>query len=385
MPSRSAVWTHPSVRLFAPNREPVEAITEKAREVVAQAYDRGWSGPPFDPFALANMLQIRVVASHRVRDARIVAVNDQGFRIEYNPRRPRSRIRYSIAHEIAHTLFPDCSDQVRNRSHPEESDGESWELESLCNLAAAEFLMPVGSFSVLREGKLGIEQMLHLRRKFAVSMEAILLRTARLSDTGCMAFVASRVDSDLRSRRFRVDYCVPSAGWNASIPWSGMLLKESTRVAECTKIGYTAKGRERWDGWDEDHSLECVGLPPHPKSVFPRVAGIVRSLDQGKPEEKITYVRGDATRPRTRPALIVQVVNDATPNWGGNGFAVAVRQRWSHVQTSFRRFANERRLRLGSIHVTKAEPEVWIASMVAQKGYRPSVRPKIRYSALRSA
>ena len=32
-----------------------------------------------------------------------------------------------------------------------------------------------------------------------------------------------------------------------------------------------------------------------------------------------------------------------------------------------------------------AEEGVWVASMVAQSGYGPSARPRIRYSALRSA
>ena len=64
---------------------------------------------------------------------------------------------------------------------------------------------------------------------------------------------------------------------------------------------------------------------------------------------------------------MVQVVNDATPNWGGKGFAVAVRKRWPVVQSSFREFERECGLRLGDIHVTEAEPGIWVASMVAQK------------------
>ncbi len=37
-------------------------------------------------------------------DARVFWAND-GYEIEYNPHRPRGRVNFSIAHEIAHTFF----------------------------------------------------------------------------------------------------------------------------------------------------------------------------------------------------------------------------------------------------------------------------------------
>ena len=385
MPESFSVWNHPSVLALAGDGNPLETITEMARNVVAKAFDQGWSGPPFDPFELAALQRISVAARHDVLDARIVAANRRGFRIEYNPSRPRARLRYSIAHEIAHTLFPDCADQVRNRLRHQKSIGESWQLESLCNVAAAEFLMPWGSFAVLQENSLEIDRMLELQREFAVSLEAVLIRTVRLTDSECMAFTASRIESGQRVGRYRLDYCVPSANCTISVPPTGTMLPESTHIVECTKIGFTTKGEERWPKSNTNQLLEGVALPPHPKSLYPRVAGIVRPLREAAPVRQITYLHGDATNPRTKPALVVQVVNDATPNWGGKGFAVAVRKRWPVVQSSFREFERECGLHLGDIHVTEAEPGIWVASMVAQKGYRSSVRPKIRYAALWSA
>ena len=385
MPESFSAWNHPSVVALAGDRNPLETITEMARDVVAKALDRGWSGPPFDPFELATLQGIDIVARHDVHDARIVAANSRGFRIEFNPSRPRARLRYSIAHEIAHTLFPDCADQVQHRQHHKGSVGESWQLESLCNVAAAEFLMPWGSFSVLREDSLKIDRMLELQREFAVSLEAVLIRTVHLTDSECMAFTASRIEDNQEAGRYRLDYCIPSASCRIPAPSTGTTLRQSTRIAECKKIGFTTKGKERWAGWYTSQLLEAVALPPHPQSLYPRVAGIVRPVQKTEPVRQITYLCGDATNPRTKPALVVQVVNDATANWGGNGFAVAVRRRWPTVQSSFQEYAREDGLRLGEIHVTEAEPEIWVASMVAQKGYCPSVRPKIRYAALRSA
>ncbi len=53
-------------------------------------------------------------------------------------------MRFSIAHEIANTLFPDHIERVRNRRAAVVTRNDDWQLELLCNIAAAEFLMPGG-------------------------------------------------------------------------------------------------------------------------------------------------------------------------------------------------------------------------------------------------
>src|SRR5690606_15016956 len=120
-------------------------------------------------FHLADLLGIETTPRHDVEDARTVPVGRSGFRIEFNPTRPRGRLRYSIAHEIAHTLFPDCAEQVRNRVSRTDMLDDEWQLEALCNVAAAEFLMPIGSFPALKEEDLGIEHLMQLRRAYDVS------------------------------------------------------------------------------------------------------------------------------------------------------------------------------------------------------------------------
>jgi Zn-dependent peptidase ImmA (M78 family) len=45
---------------------------------------------------------------------------------------------------LAHLLFDDHAEQIRNRQTDHSSD--EWQLELLCNIAASEFVMPVGSF-----------------------------------------------------------------------------------------------------------------------------------------------------------------------------------------------------------------------------------------------
>jgi hypothetical protein len=132
-------WTCASVLAFAGDVDPVEAITKAARDVVVRAMDQGWTGPPFDPLSLADFLKLDIVPRDDVPDARTVPVDRSRLRIEFNPNRPRARIRYSVAHEIAHTLFPDCSKTIRHRGIHRDTTTDEWQLEALCNIAARSF------------------------------------------------------------------------------------------------------------------------------------------------------------------------------------------------------------------------------------------------------
>jgi O-acetyl-ADP-ribose deacetylase (regulator of RNase III) len=81
----------------------------------------------------------------------------------------------------------------------------------------------------------------------------------------------------------------------------------------------------------------------------------------------------------------VQVVNDAAITWGGGGFAAAVKQRWPSVHKAFTAqvTSGKSALRLGNVVTCEVEPALTLVSLVAQHGYGASVRPRIRYGALR--
>ncbi len=120
------------------------AIEHRARELSLQAHGGGWEGPPYDPFELADPLGIEIVARQDLDDARLVA-SAGGPRIEFNPQRRPARVRFSVAHEIGHFLFDDYGERVRYRDSVKRRE-DDWQLEILCNVAAAEFLMPAGAF-----------------------------------------------------------------------------------------------------------------------------------------------------------------------------------------------------------------------------------------------
>ena len=181
--TKKFAWTNPSVLALANGADPVQAIEIKARELALKAMDDGWGGPPFDPLALAEWLGIAIEARSDIPDARLVPSDKGKLLLEYNPMRPRGRLRFSIAHEIAHTLFADCADDVRHRGASPDEGKDNWQLEVLCNLGAAELLMPLGSFSQLAGESLSINTVMEVRKSFDVSVEACLIRLVKLART----------------------------------------------------------------------------------------------------------------------------------------------------------------------------------------------------------
>jgi O-acetyl-ADP-ribose deacetylase (regulator of RNase III) len=387
VPSKHEYWTHPSVIALAGDSDPIEVITAKARATVFAAIQDGWSGPPFDPFSLAEYLRVRVVPREEVPEARTVPKGNE-ISIEFNPNRPRGRVRYSVCHELAHTLFPDCRDAVRHRLAHEEMHGDDWQLEMLCNIGASEFLMPIGTLPPLEAEALSIDSILQLRKRYDVSTEAVLLRAARVTPEPCSVFVGSHHGplTD-QNPQYQIDYSVPSRSWAKPPIPAGLHLPNQTVASECTAIGFTAKAYEQWSERLGKLRVECVGIPAYPNEVLPRVAGLVRvQKSAGSHLPEIAYIRGDATSPRGAGyRIIAQIVNDRAATWGA-GFALAVRKKWPAIQDAFRAWAESRNnLSLGNSHLTQIDASTALFSMIAQHGYGPSPKPRIRYAALRKA
>ena len=383
--SPSRRWTNKSVLLLAGTADPIVAMEQRARDTVLRAVDHGWDGPPFDPIKLADILGIAVRPRGDIVDARMVAVGPTKLAIEFNPGQPRERVRFSIAHEIAHSFFTDCAEEVRNRGEHTNARGDEWQLEVLCNIAASELVMPIGSFGEIKNEPLSIERLMRLRLEFDVSTEAILIRAIKIATEPALMFCASARDHHDRPS-YTVDYFIPSRTWTREIPLIRSMGSD-TVLAECTAIGYTAHRVELWPMLREPLDVQCVGLPPYPGSRLPRVAGLLRISDGEADGSGISlqYVDGNALEPRgAGERMVCHIVPDRSYIWGGNGFAAHVRRSIPKVHREFRDWAQGggRKLRLGNVHFTLAEDRFWIASMIAQHGFGSSLTPRLRYEAL---
>jgi len=383
MPSPPSLkWTNTSVRRFAAGHDPVEVISDRVRETVISALQEGWNGPPYDPFKLADILGIKVEAKEEVTDARLVARGTKPV-IEFNPNRPRARVRFSIAHEIAHSLFDDYAQAPRNRLDRGSEPGDGWQVELLCNIAASELLIPAGN-DLNPVVPPDVDNLIHIQTKYDLSMEAVAIRIAKTTTVPCVVAVASRVGETDDEKGYRIDYSVASR--SSSVQVAPGEIVRGTVFSQCTAVGFTAKGVEQGAGRLPAMYWECVGIAPYLGSAYPRVLGMARaSGPRPGGTLSMTLLRGSALEPRgSGPRIIAQIVNDATPTWGA-GFSRAVRTMYPDAQESFRAWILEsrRNLSLGRIHVFQLAKDLFLASMVAQHGFGPSVKPRVRYEALR--
>lgn len=385
-------WRNPSVRRLAAGHDPIEVIREKARALVLQGIDSQALKLPIDPFKLAELLSISVVPSQEAREAKTVKGAQNRPRIEYNPSRSPARIRFSICHEIAHTFFPDWMEQVRYRGdqgyHSSENSPSTHELETLCNIGAAELLLPIGSLEADMLGNyISIDKALELRTKYEASVEAVLFRLVGLSSSRFAVFAAKpegQATSD--SLRYRLEYVKSTANWELGLTRGDLLPKES-RARHCTVLNTTAKGEEQWLPDGERLRVEMVAAKQYPEDqVLPRVIGIVRPIDvadEGTP--CMEMLRGDALQPKGEGNKIVaHVVNDKTPNWGA-GFGRALQLKWPKAQHHFKSvFEHRHGSKMGLTAISRVDEDVYTFQMVCQRGYGPSSSTKLRYEALRT-
>jgi len=402
---QSKYWKNPSILKFAGDRDPVTVITEKAQDVVFKAMELGWDGPPFDPFALAGLLNIKVVPrtdlGQLTQDARIVPGPGPKLTIEYNPDKSPSRIRFSICHEIAHSLFRDCGDEVRNRVAHAQVNQTDRQLELLCNLGAAELLMPIGSFRDVVSDDITIDHVLELRKKYFVSTEAVLLRTVKLASEPVGAFSAVAKENK-GEMRYAIEYFVSSSAWNLQLH-SGFELPEHTAVSRCLAVGETMKASEVWEPSEGRFDMQAVALATYSNLNNPKPSDFLRSGSRFSPahnhkvvgllrpsaitparKPKIVYLKRDVTKPVDDQATIIaHIANDKTANWGA-GFGLCVRKTWPAVQDAFRdAWIRRGRLSLGEIFATQITHGLTVVQMIAQHGYGPSPRPLLRYEPLR--
>lgn len=379
-----ATWRHPSVRLLAGDGDPVDVVTALAREIVLEGIDSNDLSIPVDPFKLAELRSVPVIPRPDIRDAQTVPGPGGTPVIEYNPNRPRTRIRFSIFHELAHTLFPDCTAQVRHRLFHAQTSTADQELEMLCNLAAAEFLLPIGSVQEdISKLEVSVDTALKLRTKYEASVEAVLLRLTGLSaqPLGAFAAVADEAHPHLR---YRLEYIKTTPDWIPCVE-RGDYLPPDTIAAECTAIDFTRMAEEEWSPRQGKIRIEMVGVAPYPNRVVPRVAGLLRPADgPSRQKPPIHMLRGNALQP-SGPGrrIIAHVVNDKTPNWG-RGFGLAVQLKWPEAQRHFKQaFERTHGSKMGLTVLSPIDQDTYLFQMVCQRSYGPSPTRRLRYEALR--
>jgi hypothetical protein len=128
-------------------RDAYEAIRAKAKELIDLHV--ATFGDPSLPICVDILASLRGIgrsdeAPVHSPDAELVPDGQGGMTMRVNADRPETRQRFSVAHEISHTFFPEytskawCRTDARYRSRDNPDDF----LEMLCDVGAAELLLP---------------------------------------------------------------------------------------------------------------------------------------------------------------------------------------------------------------------------------------------------
>jgi len=411
-------WSNPWVLAFAGGEDPLERASMAARQLVEAAAAQGMAVPPVDPLALAGLLGLGTAPRDDVADASIAedqrdihargsgdaplrdfVQTDTPLLIAYNPNRPKGRLRFSIAHEVAHAIFPGVAEVIRHRTPvgalPDVSDSDEYELELLCNIVAGELLLPDEAVAGLLAIDTDVDFIMETRRRWDVSTEALLRRLVMSSRRALTLIAASRVTAR-DPAPLKIDYVVgpvdaetPGAPASNSQPplQRGQRLDRTSPFAGCSAVGQTVRGTITIDA--KEWSVQAVGIPGYPGQLFPRVLGLVEPVGGGPANPHIRHVHSDLLDfgdDRT-PVIVAHVVNDSAHGWSRRSVAATLAARWPQAAQAFRAWtiASPENLRLGRIHSCEqrdGDRVVTIVSMVAQQGFGPGAVTRLRYDSL---
>lgn len=164
--------------------DPFEAVRIKARDVVSQFHQLFGGSPPFNVNAIASFrgLTLSDDDPRFSPDSEIAPEADGRVVLRVNKSRPVSRQRFSVCHEIGHTLFPEYELAVRCRKPSERTWADSEDLlETLCDVAASELMFPSPWFpDRIAEMPLTADSIAETADDYQASREATVRRLVEL-------------------------------------------------------------------------------------------------------------------------------------------------------------------------------------------------------------
>lgn len=166
--------------------DPRREVIRRAQELNQQLRTYGAVGDPRQRIEiLASLAGIKVSpmrnGSLGQREALLYRDSDGAAHVYYDTGYPSARVNFSIAHEIIHTFFPNSRTGARFRNLHTDDSKEANELERLCDLGAAELLMPGQEFRDAMGGDMGLHLVTSLSERFGSSFEATVFRLATAS------------------------------------------------------------------------------------------------------------------------------------------------------------------------------------------------------------
>jgi hypothetical protein len=144
---------------------------EDAARLVASTYTNDLVRPPTDLHAIALRLNIQQICSEDLPVSGELRRNGKGFRLIYSSYLSPTQRRFTIAHEIGHAIFENSGPNCPRRGK---------ELERICDMIAAELLMPEPLFLQLAGSEASAATVVELATSFQTSLAATGIRYAKL-------------------------------------------------------------------------------------------------------------------------------------------------------------------------------------------------------------
>jgi len=192
---------------------PDEALIRRLSErILAEAE----AAPPVSVELLASLRGIVRVERHEQPWAGVLLPSLEGLVVRLRDSDSYERQRFTICHELSHTLFPGFSDSFQYRCN-----GKRTKLESRCDLVASELLLPRRFFQPdLLSAGFGLLAVEDLAARYEASIEATARRAVDLWPEPAALLVLRRRNKPSEEGReaecepkLRLDYSHVNGNW----------------------------------------------------------------------------------------------------------------------------------------------------------------------------
>jgi hypothetical protein len=279
---------HPSIvalmREAHPGEKAADVMRRKCRDMVCHARTHNWTGPPYEPRFLAGLSRIRVVVTDEDigSEGCIFSLRGRTF-IKYRRGQMVERERFTICHELAHTCFPDAYETVRHHESGRPDDRAYQEFENLCDIGAAELLLPYEDFVAdLEANHVCLAYMSSLGRRYIASLDATIKRMLGLTAHPCAAaFLTDESFKDFPAvaGRLRIKYFWKSDSFRAFLHPGTLLPADSSALsAPIVASPVFPHSRETW--WVNERPcfwyVQSVRLPAVPGNTeYPKIVALL--------------------------------------------------------------------------------------------------------------
>lgn len=178
--------------------DPVDAILRHAQLLVIES---GISEPPFDPRMYAELRNVVSIVERDLGvDGRLLPLGTE-FMIELRRDRARERKNFTCAHELGHTFFYESVPRIKYRQSRSSSPRFDQEEEKLCNIAAAELLMPTEVFrKVANDFSPSVSSLLRIAGIFVASLTATAIRVCSLTRWNATFILWTRSENGVQAK-----------------------------------------------------------------------------------------------------------------------------------------------------------------------------------------